>query len=382
MRQDTDVARVAAALRAPAIRYRSFGNEPVRTPVSAPEADPYALLGAAMNAAAEIGQQQGMPPAEAWQPPAPPPAPLSAIAPAANAQPYWPETPSPQAVPTQSWAEPPQPWSAPPQAPTEPQTWPEPAIEAWPALHSAPQHQAQPPTQHWIEPERPAPPAVQPEPEQEQTKAQPWSEPPPILRQPEPAAPPPARAEAAGWTPAPVAAPAAPAAAPVVAAPAAPAAAPVVAAPAAPAAPAVPPALTAPAVFGLSDMTLLQAADLPMTPAFRPALSTLAELSSGPAPALAQAAAPRALFPLIDALDMPGSLLARRSLLVENRDALPEEVVSPAPEPPPARATVLMSAEIDLPLSELLRLLAADPAESADAFQALRRPQSANQIDA
>ncbi|MDO9502279.1 hypothetical protein [Falsiroseomonas sp.] len=136
-------------------------------------------------------------------------------------------------------------------------------------------------------------------------------------------------------------------------------------------------------VFGLSDMTLLRAADMPLPPAVRPALSTLAELSSAP-PAersASQAAAPRALFPLIDALDMPGGLLARRSALTDARDATPEEAPPPAgqPAPPPA---VLMAAEVDLPLAEVLRLLAADPAESADAFQALRRPPRAEQLDA
>jgi hypothetical protein len=36
MRQDTDVARMAAALRTPSLKYRSFGNEPVRNPPPAP----------------------------------------------------------------------------------------------------------------------------------------------------------------------------------------------------------------------------------------------------------------------------------------------------------------------------------------------------------
>ena len=42
MAQDPDVARVAAALKAPGIRYRNFGNTPVRRPLQpvAPAADP------------------------------------------------------------------------------------------------------------------------------------------------------------------------------------------------------------------------------------------------------------------------------------------------------------------------------------------------------
>lgn len=130
-------------------------------------------------------------------------------------------------------------------------------------------------------------------------------------------------------------------------------------------------------------MTLLQAADMPMAPALRPALSTLAELSSAPPASrhASQPGAPHAAFPLIDALDLPGGLLARRSALAEARDPVSEE--APPPEPPaPLPPAVLMAAEIDLPLSELLRLLAADPAESANAFQALRSPPRAEQLDA
>lgn len=55
MAQDSDVARVAAALKAPGLRYRSFGNEPVRSPRVDPEsvAEAFPLLGAAMEDAAE-----------------------------------------------------------------------------------------------------------------------------------------------------------------------------------------------------------------------------------------------------------------------------------------------------------------------------------------
>ena len=62
MAQDTDVARVAAALRAPAIRYKSFGNEAVRTPAAPASPDSYSLLGAAMDAAADTAQRAGTAP--------------------------------------------------------------------------------------------------------------------------------------------------------------------------------------------------------------------------------------------------------------------------------------------------------------------------------
>jgi hypothetical protein len=66
MAQDSDVARVAAALRSPGLRYRSFGNEPVRgsPPRSLDDApNSFPLLGAALEAAA----------AEPLAIPAPPP---------------------------------------------------------------------------------------------------------------------------------------------------------------------------------------------------------------------------------------------------------------------------------------------------------------------
>ncbi|WP_376090931.1 hypothetical protein ACE7GA_20805 [Roseomonas sp. CCTCC AB2023176] len=53
MAQDSDVARMAAALRTPSLRYRSFGNEPVRNPgprIPTPPADDFPLLGEALAA--------------------------------------------------------------------------------------------------------------------------------------------------------------------------------------------------------------------------------------------------------------------------------------------------------------------------------------------
>ncbi len=55
MARDSDVARVAAALRSSGFRYRSFGNEPVRGAASQSldsSSNSFPLLGAAMEAAA------------------------------------------------------------------------------------------------------------------------------------------------------------------------------------------------------------------------------------------------------------------------------------------------------------------------------------------
>ncbi|SDD28220.1 hypothetical protein SAMN04487779_100667 [Belnapia rosea] len=63
MGQDSDVVRVAAALKSPGIRYRSFGNEPVRG-TAHPQADvsnSFPLLGAAIEAAATEARSVPMP---------------------------------------------------------------------------------------------------------------------------------------------------------------------------------------------------------------------------------------------------------------------------------------------------------------------------------
>ena len=57
MRQDTDVARMAAALRTPSLKYRSFGNEAVRNPPPPPaatEEQAFSILGDALAGANEI----------------------------------------------------------------------------------------------------------------------------------------------------------------------------------------------------------------------------------------------------------------------------------------------------------------------------------------
>ncbi|MBP0447372.1 hypothetical protein J8J14_21630 [Roseomonas sp. SSH11] len=57
MRQDTDVARMAAALRTPALKYRSFGNEPVRNAPSVEaqsDDQAFGILGDALSGASDL----------------------------------------------------------------------------------------------------------------------------------------------------------------------------------------------------------------------------------------------------------------------------------------------------------------------------------------
>ena len=74
MERDSDVARVAAALKSPGLRYRSFGNEPVRgTPSQSVDTAPnsFPLVGAAMEAAA--AEAKPAPPAAEPHASVPPP---------------------------------------------------------------------------------------------------------------------------------------------------------------------------------------------------------------------------------------------------------------------------------------------------------------------
>lgn len=70
MAHDTDVARVAAALNSPGLRYRNFRNHPVRVPVQPVTngAEPSPLPGAATEATAaaipQAGDQSGDPPGD------------------------------------------------------------------------------------------------------------------------------------------------------------------------------------------------------------------------------------------------------------------------------------------------------------------------------
>lgn len=54
MRQDTDVARMAAALGTPSLKYRSFGNEPVRNPPPVPEESRFNILGDALAGVSDL----------------------------------------------------------------------------------------------------------------------------------------------------------------------------------------------------------------------------------------------------------------------------------------------------------------------------------------
>ncbi len=60
MAQDSDVARVTAALKAPGLRYRSFSNEPVRTPRVdvGSVAETFPLFGSSMEEAAEMASPE------------------------------------------------------------------------------------------------------------------------------------------------------------------------------------------------------------------------------------------------------------------------------------------------------------------------------------
>ncbi len=74
MARDPDVARVAAALKSPGLRYRSFGNEPVRGAASQSvdnSLDSFPLVGAAIEAATAETQQ--FPPAAELHASVPPP---------------------------------------------------------------------------------------------------------------------------------------------------------------------------------------------------------------------------------------------------------------------------------------------------------------------
>ena len=54
MRQDTDVARMAAALGTPSLRYRSFGNQPVRETASSRPESRFNILGDALAGVSDL----------------------------------------------------------------------------------------------------------------------------------------------------------------------------------------------------------------------------------------------------------------------------------------------------------------------------------------
>ncbi|MBL6454952.1 hypothetical protein JMJ55_06430 [Belnapia sp. T6] len=176
MAQDSDVARVAAALKAPGIRYRSFGNDPVRG--ATPPAD---------NAAGALPDHDRVP--EDAAPPAPQPAaqaPQPVEPPAARAipdrivyaPPAMPEAPAPQPVAQPAYA-------VPPQLPPSP-----PAPSAFVA-----QHQTSPaPPSFTAQPYIPSAPPGYPPPQAYAAPAYPPAGPPPSFAPMQPAMPPPAPA--------------------------------------------------------------------------------------------------------------------------------------------------------------------------------------------
>ena len=143
MAQDSDVARVAAALKAPGLRYRSFGNEPVRTPRvdMSNVADTFPLLGAAMESAADDMASPEIAPA-------PEPEPMPEYR-AAEPIPEYIPPPEPEPAPASLLAIPP--------VPQPVEAAPDPAPVAPPPLFA--QVLAQPPA-----PFQPAPPPVAPAP--------------------------------------------------------------------------------------------------------------------------------------------------------------------------------------------------------------------------
>ncbi|UFN47307.1 hypothetical protein LPC08_14905 [Roseomonas sp. OT10] len=155
MADETDVTRVAAALGAPAIRYRSFGNEAVRkvTPAAPPASpEPFPLLDAAMaeaRAQEQLDRLAATPAAapvtplhlvtpDPFQPVPPPPGPAQMPQePPGAAMPPAPEGPFPYAAPPPGWPPPASPQPAPP-------AWPQQPPRGW-APPPPPWNQAPPP---------------------------------------------------------------------------------------------------------------------------------------------------------------------------------------------------------------------------------------------
>ncbi|MBX9594426.1 MAG: hypothetical protein K2X46_08690, partial [Roseomonas sp.] len=104
------------------------------------------------------------------------------------------------------------------------------------------------------------------------------------------------------------------------------------------------------------------------------ALSTAAGGSAAPAES------PRSLFPLIEALDLPGGMPGgmpngMAGAMPARRDAAPPPYAIPALR---ARSALVPAAEVEMALPDLFRLLAAGPAGSPDAYSAMRRPARAD----
>lgn len=121
-------------------------------------------------------------------------------------------------------------------------------------------------------------------------------------------------------------------------------------------------------------MTLLRAADMvaPLPPPPRTGLTTLAALSTGGG---APADLPRSLFPLIEALDLPGGVPGGMPARRDPAAAAPPPYAIPVLR---AQPVLVPAAEVEMALPDLLRLLAAGSAGAADAYSAMRRPARAD----
>jgi hypothetical protein len=125
-------------------------------------------------------------------------------------------------------------------------------------------------------------------------------------------------------------------------------------------------------------MTLLRAADMvaPLPPPPAVGQTTLAALAAAaPSPG---SAAPRSLFPLIEALDLPGAAprhdAGAQGAAQGGAQGAARAAVRAAPRP-----ALVPAAEVGLPLSDLFRLLAAGAAGPAEAYADLRRAARAGQ---
>ena len=359
MAQDSDIARVAAVLKTPGLRYLNFGNEAVRPrpkpPAPPPEpeitaepAQDFPLLGAALAALDEIPVQ----PAPAAPPvaDAPPPTATSQLlaavlpqAPSAELQPP-PAVPVPPVMPVPQYAAPvPPPVYAPPPAYAAQPVYPPPPMPYPQAPHAGMGRMDLPPLSPELAaimaaafPSAPAYPPTAPYPQPAPYPQQAYGVPPgypPSAYAPPPAypAPPPAYApQPPAYAPQPAAyAPAPPAPQP----PAPPASAAPAPAPVAPAPVAAAPEPQAPAV-------------MPPAPPL-PAGSFLAAFMDGPMPILRADEELPGGYDLIEAL--PGQAPGLAEMVGRDPAALPIDSLSPA-----ARNSQVAATSVHIPLSELM----------------------------
>ncbi|SHK20295.1 hypothetical protein SAMN02745194_04423 [Roseomonas rosea] len=334
MRQDTDVARMAAALRTPSLKYRSFGNEPVRNPQPAPppsETTAFSALGDALAGASDLppdtvlGGADPLPPLATKTPVLPEPPPLhGADLPAAL-----------EAAPSAA----PNPHAVLHRAPVAPEPLPQ-ATVPQPPRGIAPTFAAPPLS-------RPVLPTAEPA-GQSLLQVLLGGQVPPAPSQAAPALPTrPAPQPAAAVPPLPIAArPVAPAPIPPASvAPAPTVPAPVASAPMAPA-PVAPAPLVAPAALPSAPPLVPQA----------PVLSMLAELGKGPAALPPMRVGGSTGSSLLDALMGFGPGAASTPIHYPLLDALGDAMRGTTAEPSPRHWP---AARVDIALPELLRRVAA-----------------------